>query len=285
MCDDDEPAATLKKGGGRGRGGGFGYVFKQQFAKLFEKALKITMKSYSPPANLVFDAALTTQILTMLKTTFSELSKPVYDKMQDREDPKKMTWNGVSDTIRRFVFGIYDRDKIPVYMVHAVQEIDDPKWNSFFTQRIIVKHNHRSVQRCIETHRAHHSSPPLLDLNGVVIPSDRPQQPKPPDFFDTITVLRQDIPEQPLPPPAPVAEAPDAAPPEVPAPAAPQAVAPLNVHEQDRRARVQARRAAEAAVAEAAKKKTASKRKAPDVIPESSRPKTRQEDHQAAQLR
>jgi hypothetical protein len=46
MSEDDEPAATLKKGGGRGRGGGFVYVFKQQFAKPFEKTLKITMKSF-----------------------------------------------------------------------------------------------------------------------------------------------------------------------------------------------------------------------------------------------
>ena len=71
----------------------------------------------------------------MLKTTFSDLSRSVYDNLQDRDDPKKMTWNGVSDTIRRFVFGIYDRDKIPVYIVHAVQEIEDTKWNAFFTQR------------------------------------------------------------------------------------------------------------------------------------------------------
>ncbi len=91
MSEDDEPAATLKKGGGRGRGGGFGYVFKQQFAKPFEKALKITMKSFSPPANNVFDAALTTQILTMLKTTFADLSRSVHEKLQDKEDPQKMS--------------------------------------------------------------------------------------------------------------------------------------------------------------------------------------------------
>jgi hypothetical protein len=93
MSDDDEPPATLKKGGGRGRGGGFGYVFQQQFAKPFEKALKITMKSYSPPANNIFGAALTTQILTMLKTTFSDLSRPVYDSDHDVPvpDPKNTT--------------------------------------------------------------------------------------------------------------------------------------------------------------------------------------------------
>ncbi len=89
MSEDDEPAATLKKGGGRGRGGGFGYVFKQQFAKPFEKALKITMKSYSPPANNVFDAALTTQILTMLKTTFADLFRPVHENCKTRKIPRK----------------------------------------------------------------------------------------------------------------------------------------------------------------------------------------------------
>ena len=102
-------------------------------------------------------------ILTKLKATFADLSRSVHDKLQEKDDPQKMAWNGVSDTIRRFVFGIYDRDKIPVYIVHAVQEIDDPKWNAFFTQRLIVKHNHHSVLRIIETHRARASIPELLD--------------------------------------------------------------------------------------------------------------------------
>ena len=142
--DDENHAPHLKKGGGRGRAGGFGYVFKQEFARPFQKALKITMKSYKPPANSVFDAALTTQILTKLKVMFADFSRPVHEKLQKEEDHQKMSWNGVSDTIRRFVFGIYDRDKIPVYIVDAVLGIEDPKWNAFFTQRLIVKHNHRS---------------------------------------------------------------------------------------------------------------------------------------------
>ena len=68
-----------------------------------------------------------------------------------------MSWNGVSDTIRRFVFGIYDRDKIPTYIVQAVQEIEHPKWKAFFTQRLIVKLKHRTVQRCIDAHCAPHA--------------------------------------------------------------------------------------------------------------------------------
>ena len=86
----------------------------------------------------------------------------MHERLHKEEGDQQMSWNGVSDTIRRFVFGIYDRDKIPVYIVHAVQEIDDPKWNSFFTQRLIVKHNHSFVQRCIDAHRAPHAIPDSL---------------------------------------------------------------------------------------------------------------------------
>ncbi len=63
-------------------------------------------------AMFFFDAALTKTILSMLKNQFAENSKPVHLTLQDNEGHKKMEWNGVSDTIRRFVFGIYERDQI-----------------------------------------------------------------------------------------------------------------------------------------------------------------------------
>ncbi len=103
-----------------------------------------------------------------------------------------MSQNGVSDTlaIRRFgfKFGIYDRDKIPVYILQAVQEIEHPKWKAFFTQQLIVKHNHLTVQRCIDAHRVPHAIPELLDMEDHVLPPNLPHQSKPSEFFDTITV-------------------------------------------------------------------------------------------------
>ena len=104
------------------------------------------------PDGNVFDAALTKTILSMLKNQFAEYSKPVHLTLQDKEGHQKMEWNGVSDTIRRFVFGIYERDQIPVYIESAVLDIEDPKWKAFLTQRLIVKHNHHTVQRCIDSH-------------------------------------------------------------------------------------------------------------------------------------
>jgi hypothetical protein len=232
--DDERPAPHLKQGGGRGRTGGFGYVYNQEFAQPFENALKVTMNTYKLPASSVFNAAVTTQILSKLKTTFANLSRPVHERLQKEENAQTMSWNGVSDTIRRFVFGIYDRDKIPVYIVQAVQEIEHPKWKAFFTQRLIVKHNHRTVLRCIESHRAPDAIPELLDLEGHVLPPDVPHQPKPSEFFDTITVPHEDIPGQQVLAAAPVQDLVEAALPaaaaEEPAPDA-AAPAPRQVRE------------------------------------------------------
>ncbi len=78
----------------------------------------------------------------------------MHERLQKEQGRQQMSWNGVSDTIRRFVFEIYDTDNIPMYIVQAVQEIEHPKWKAFFTQRPIVKHNHYTVQRRIDAHCA-----------------------------------------------------------------------------------------------------------------------------------
>ena len=161
--DDEGPAPCLKQGGGRGRTGGFGYVYNHKFAQPFETALRVTMNTYKPPADGHFSAEFTKQILNKLKANFAEKCRHVHESLQKEEGHQEMKWSGVSDTIRRFVLGVYERDKIPVYIVEAVQNIEDPKWKSFFTQRLIVKHNHRTVQRCIDAHRPTHAIPELLD--------------------------------------------------------------------------------------------------------------------------
>ena len=73
--------------GGRGRTGGFGYLYNQEFAQPFENTLGVTMNTCKPPANSVFNAAVTTQILTNLKTTFADLSRPVHERL---------AWNAIS---------------------------------------------------------------------------------------------------------------------------------------------------------------------------------------------
>ena len=131
-----------------------------------------------------------------------------------------------SHTYHQFVLGVYERDKIPVYIVEAVQNIEDPKWKSFFTQRLIVKHNHRTVQRCIDAHRPPDAIPELLDMEGRALPSHVPKQPKSQEFFDTITVPHEDIPGEQVPAPAhPVQVRVESAPPDAGEPA-PQAAAP-----------------------------------------------------------
>ena len=121
---DDRPAVGLKHGGGRGRTGGFGYLYQQEFAQPFERALAMTIRSHNLPPNDVFEAAYTTMILEVLKASFAEHSRPVHEKLK-KEGGKTMQWNSVSDMIRLFVFGVYDRDRIPLYILGAVQDIED----------------------------------------------------------------------------------------------------------------------------------------------------------------
>jgi hypothetical protein len=84
----------------------------------------------------------------------------------------------------------------------TVQDIEDPKW--------IVKHNHCTVQTCIDAHRPPHAIPELrlLDMEGLVLQSDVPKQPKSSEFFDTITVPHEDIPGEQLPASAQPVQAP-----------------------------------------------------------------------------
>ena len=112
---DDRPAVGLKHGGGRGRTGGFGYLYQQEFAQPFERALAMTIRSHNLPPNDVFEAAYTTMILEVLKASFAEHSRPVHEKLK-KEGGKTMQCNSVSDMIRLFVFGVYDRDRIPLYI-------------------------------------------------------------------------------------------------------------------------------------------------------------------------
>ena len=130
-------------------------------------------------------------ILEVLKASFAEHSRPVHEKLK-KEGGKTMQWNSVSDMIRLFVFGVYDRDRIPLYILGAVQDIEDPKWRSFCLHRLVVKHNPRTVQRCIYTYRSAKTTPPLMDLQGRNYPPGVPQQPRSPDFFDTIKVRNDD---------------------------------------------------------------------------------------------
>ena len=60
--------AGLKKGGGVGRKGGFGYLHDRRFAEPFAKAVREVMKSHVlPAADDSVDARLTLHIIADLK--------------------------------------------------------------------------------------------------------------------------------------------------------------------------------------------------------------------------
>ncbi len=105
---------SLKKGGGHGRTGGFGYMFQKAFDRPFKRALKDTMDAFHLPADNCFDEARTASIVAKLKTTAANNFKDVHERLQGTEGAKKMKWSVVSDTIRRFVNGTYERHVIHV---------------------------------------------------------------------------------------------------------------------------------------------------------------------------
>jgi hypothetical protein len=73
---EDGAAPSLKKGGGHGWTGGFGYLFQEVFEKPFIRALKDTMDGIHPPAQYVFDEVLSntisSRIMAQLKENFVE---------------------------------------------------------------------------------------------------------------------------------------------------------------------------------------------------------------------
>jgi len=183
----DKRAASRKKGGGKGRKGGHGYMFNAIFKAPFADALEIVPQLVQFPPNGVLDKEHVAAVQNALQRCVLEQFKPIHEAMQARKSKERNTkWSVLSDAVHRYVYGIYRRDMIPSYIVTGVNTVSDPRWRNVFTQLLLVKHNHLTVSRAIEGKRD--SIPHLMDLDGKILSEKVPKEPYPPEFFETITV-------------------------------------------------------------------------------------------------
>ena len=180
MADDDarqRKLAGLKKGGGVGRKGGFGYLHDRRFAEPFAKAVREVMKSHALPADDdSVDARLTLHIIADLKTKWAQHVMPIYsEEVQAQEIP---SWNTVSDLVRRYAYGTHEGAVLPQYISETILKIQDLRWKIFFYTRLIIKHNHGVVQyQTKKGQKGCHAV--LVDLQGKAVSQVDGRPPKP----------------------------------------------------------------------------------------------------------
>jgi len=224
MADDDarrRKLAGLKKGGGVGRKGGFGYLHDpHRFAEPFSEALDRVMKTHALPAGDTVDSRPTLDIIGNLKGLWAQHVQPVYIRHGEVTSEERPTWNSVSDLVRRYAYGTHEGAVLPPYILKTIEKIEDPRWKIFFFTRLIIKHNHGVVE--YQTRKGQKGCrAALMDLQGAVVPPDadgRPPKPQEKHFFNTVSLdpnaqlLGQEHYPAPVPAPAPAAAPPVAAP-------------------------------------------------------------------------
>jgi len=196
MADSDEEAQhaherrleNLKTGQGVGRRGGFGQLHDMTFQPLFKNAIEIVMKRNLLPENNVVDAETTITIVEDLHARLVSYFKSAWARPDfwPIAYGDKMQWCSVSDTLRKYVHGIYPRQTLPQYFEEVIYSISDERWRSFFTQRLLVKHNHLNVSIALAGRQ---STIKLMDLDGRITGPHIPKKPYPPQFFDKIKLL------------------------------------------------------------------------------------------------
>ena len=105
-------------------------MFQKAIYEPFKRALKDAIDAFHLPPDNIFDAGRTASIVVKLKINTANNFKSVHEELQETEGEKEMKWSVVSDTIRQFVYGTYERHVIPVYITHGVADISDPVWKS-----------------------------------------------------------------------------------------------------------------------------------------------------------
>jgi hypothetical protein len=206
----------LKKGGGVGRKGGFGYLHDpHRFAEPFSEALDRVMKSHALPAGDTVDSRLTLDIIADLKGKWAQHVQPVYIRHGEVTSEERPTWNSVSDLVRRYAYGTHEGAVLPPYILKTIEKIEDPRWKFFFFTRLIIKHNHGVVE--YQTRKGQKGCrAALMDLQGAVVPPDadgRPPKPQEKHFFNIVSLdPNAQLPGQehdpaPVPAPAPAAGA------------------------------------------------------------------------------
>lgn len=198
MADDDEAydrdeeaherrVKHLKAGQGVGRRGGFGQLHDMKFQPIFKMAIDSVMRRNELPEDNIVKEKTTRIIVEDLHQKFVINCKDAWSKegFWPTAYGEKMQWCSVADTLRKYIFGIYPRQVLPEYIEEVLHSIPDERWRSFFTQRLLVKHNHLVAKLA----SARECTINLMDLDGKITGPHVPKQPHEPEFFDRIKLL------------------------------------------------------------------------------------------------
>ena len=162
-------------------------MHNEAFSAPFAAALSATIGMFEIPADGKFEQQRVMNILTYLQNNITDRFKTVHDHLEkeakkNKESPTK--WQVVSDSVRRYVLGNYQRDVIPSYIRCSIDKLPDKRWASFFMQTLVVKHNHLTVSRALSSDCPRNVMPLLMDLQGKLLTDKVTEKPYSPEFFD-----------------------------------------------------------------------------------------------------
>ena len=146
----------LQTGKGKGRTGGFGQLYDQRFRAPFEESLQLAMRRCEPPHGNIVGEATTRLIVDDLRHVVKRAFKGL---LQNEDKESKMQWSSVGD---KYVFGNHPRRTIP-HITTSIYALEDERWESFWIQRLIVKHNHFVAAKQHEKGKVRGS---LVDIPG-----------------------------------------------------------------------------------------------------------------------
>jgi hypothetical protein len=112
------------------------------YAAPFEASLNETMATY--PADLMDSPVHVTQqraVLKTLATSFQRENKAIFE--EERSFASQMCKSS-RDKAKKREFGVHQA-ALPHYFYSKIRGIEDTRWKLFFTQRILVFHNHFCV--------------------------------------------------------------------------------------------------------------------------------------------
>jgi hypothetical protein len=121
-----------------------GLLNLKKFETGFEASLHEAMATF---ADDMLDSPVNTgqqrAVLKVVAKSFQREIKAIYkddpDLKQQCEVPRHLTENA-----RKMIFGVYRAD-LPYYFATKIRSIEDERWRLFFTHRILLFHNHVSI--------------------------------------------------------------------------------------------------------------------------------------------
>jgi hypothetical protein len=109
------------------------------YAARFKASLNETMATY--PADLMDSPLHVTQQRAVLKTLATSFQREIKAIFEEDGSFASQISRHLVDNAKKMVFGEYQA-ALPHYFYSKIRGIEDARWKLFFTQRILVFHNH-----------------------------------------------------------------------------------------------------------------------------------------------